>query len=257
MTEGTGEVSRRDAQAPLHALLARLVSARCKPEQAGWLLARLEEVARSGEPSGPFASCGRRFGAALLELDEEERRLLRDESQALFKGAQDGQAGIVGLPEPLFSQLRGRPLDELARTALLLAAMSGEAARDRLPLELFQRGDAGEKQAVLRALPLLPRPARFVEIGVEAVRSSVQTVFEAIACENAFPADHFSDPQFNQLVLKALFNGVATARVFGLSLRAGAELDRMVQGYAAERRAAGRSVPDDIETISQYARSAR
>ena len=42
---------------------------------------------------------------------------------------------------------------------------------------------------MLRALPLLPPADWALEIGVDACRTSVQPIFEAIACENPFPAD--------------------------------------------------------------------
>jgi hypothetical protein len=102
---------------------------------------------------------------------------------------------------------------------------------------------------VLRALPFLPERSRFVTMAIEACRTNVQTVFQAIACENPLPADDFPDLNFNQLVLKALFNGVAISRIVGLSRRLGPELARMASDYAAERRAAGRSVPPDIDLV--------
>lgn len=139
----------------------------------------------------------------------------------------------------------------------LLLARAGAPDDEALVRELFYKGEAREKQAVLRALPLLPAPARFVEIGVEAVRSSVQPIFEAIACENPYPADHFSGSAFNQLVLKALFNATSVARIAGLARRAGEELARMAEGYGSERRAAGRTVPEDIARITALARRER
>jgi hypothetical protein len=51
---------------------------------------------------------------------------------------------------------------------------------------------------------------------------------------------------FNQMVLKALFNNVPLARIVGLADRANNELARMANDYAAERRAAGRAIPGDI-----------
>jgi hypothetical protein len=93
---------------------------------------------------------------------------------------------------------------------------------------------------------LLPEPERVVALGVEACRSSIQPVFEAIACENPFPARHFPEPNFNQMVLKALFTGVPLARILGLQDRVTAELERMARDFASERRAAGRPVPADI-----------
>jgi hypothetical protein len=135
-------------------------------------------------------------------------------------------------------------VDELARALLLLRAFPRVT-----PRELWAHGDNRERQAVLRALPLLPEPAQFIELAVEACRANVLTVFEAIACENPFAARYFSDAQFNQMALKAAFNGVALARIVGIATRANAELARMARDFADERRAAGRAVPADLDML--------
>jgi hypothetical protein len=139
-------------------------------------------------------------------------------------------------------------LDGLTRSGLLLHAAAGLAPGELEALveECFLQGDTRERQAVLRTLALLPDPGRFVPLGVEACRTSVQPVFEAIACENPFPARHFPESSFNQMVLKAIFIGVAVGRILGLEDRITPELRRMAADYASERRAAGRSVPDDV-----------
>jgi hypothetical protein len=139
-------------------------------------------------------------------------------------------------------------LDGLTRSALLLHASADLAPGELEALveDCFLQGDTRERQAVLRTLPLLPDPGRFVPLGVEACRTSVQPVFEAIACENPFPARHFPEPSFNQMVLKAVFIEVAVRRIFGIEGRITPELRRMAADYASERRAAGRSVPDDV-----------
>jgi hypothetical protein len=139
-------------------------------------------------------------------------------------------------------------LDGLTRSGLLLHAAAGLAPGelDALVEACFLQGDTRERQAVLRTLSLLPDPGRFVPLGVEACRTSVQPVFEAIACENPFPARHFPESSFNQMVLKAVFIEVAVGRILGLETRITAELRRMAADYASERRAAGRSVPDDV-----------
>lgn len=138
--------------------------------------------------------------------------------------------------------------DELGRVALLVAAAARwpEARFEALVEECYRQGDGAERQAVLRALPLLPAPERFLAIAVDACRSHIQPLFDAIACENPYPARHFPELNFNQMVLKALFTGVALARILGLADRVTPELRRMAAGYASERRAAGRSVPPDI-----------
>jgi hypothetical protein len=140
---------------------------------------------------------------------------------------------------------RGRwGVDELARAWILLRAYPRVT-----PEELWAHGDNRERQAVLKALPLLPEPERFEALAVEACRSNVLTVFEAIACENPYPRRHFVELPWNQMVLKAAFNGVALARIVGLDERRNPELARMAADFAAERRAAGRPVPDDLALV--------
>lgn len=139
-------------------------------------------------------------------------------------------------------------LDDLTRAALLLraAAALSPGAFEALVEETYRHGDSRERQAVLRTLALLPAPERFLPLAIEACRTSIQPLFEAIACENPYPAAHFPEPNFNQMVLKALFTGVALRRIRGLGDRITPELARMAADYASERRAAGRSVPADI-----------
>lgn len=139
--------------------------------------------------------------------------------------------------------------DEMGRAVILLDA-AGRAPACELPdvvEDAYRHGDVRERQAVLRALPLLPEPARFVDLAIHACRTNILPVFEAIACESPYPAACFPTHAFDQMVLKALFLGVALARIVGLAQRRGPELERMAADYASERRAAGRSVPQDIE----------
>jgi hypothetical protein len=175
-----------------------------------------------------FASASRKCGAGALALTRKEAdELARSDRLWLFGGA---------------------PLDEAARVALLLDADTrlGEAEMLDLATDCFRRGDNGERRAVLRSLAVLTDPARYVDLAAQACRSHVQTVFEALACENPFPASFFPELNFNQMVLKALFTGVALDRVMGLDTRLTSELSRMANDYADERRAAGRTVPQDI-----------
>ena len=119
--------------------------------------------------------------------------------------------------------------------------------------EVYLRGDFREQAAVLKSLPFLPDCARFVDMAIDACRTNVLDVFEAIAYENPFPARHFPDANFNQLVMKAIFMGLTVDRIVGLAARNSGELKRMATDFAAERRAAGRPVPDDIDFIASMA----
>lgn len=132
-------------------------------------------------------------------------------------------------------------------------ALRGLAA-DAAPgfvLGLFEAGESREQVSVLRVLSALPEPERFLEVGLQACRANALDVFEAIVCENAFPAAVFPSLNFNQAVMKSLFLGVSVRRIEGLAPRLTPELRRMAAGYASERRAAGRTVPPDVEFLSQ------
>jgi hypothetical protein len=144
--------------------------------------------------------------------------------------------------------IAGWGLDELGR-ALLVVASTAHVPSDEHPRwidGLHRAGALRERTAILRTLALLPEPARFLPIALDACRSSTQPVFEAIACENPYPAAYFPEASFNQMALKAVFTGVALARILDLARRRTPELARMAADYADERRAAGRPVPSDL-----------
>lgn len=145
----------------------------------------------------------------------------------------------------------------VGRIALLQRAMEllPQGVQPQFVRRVFQRGDSREQAAVLRALPFLPQPERFLEVAVEACRTNVADVFAALALDNAYPARHFPAPNFNQLVLKAIFLGLDTHFVQDLAGRTTSELKRMVADFAAERRAAGRVVPADTDYILGLAAS--
>jgi hypothetical protein len=143
--------------------------------------------------------------------------------------------------------------DDAARALLLMAhrrRLETSGAADQTFVDAavacFEQGDAREQQSWLRALPLWPEAPAFLPYAIDACRTNIVPVFEALACENPYPAANFPDRNFNQMVLKAMFNNIALARIVALGSRLNAELRRMARDYAAERTAAGRSVPEDI-----------
>ncbi|MEW5847625.1 MAG: EboA domain-containing protein [Myxococcota bacterium] len=144
------------------------------------------------------------------------------------------------------------PLSELARAAMLLAAAQQLPADKYVTLlsDLYRYAESGEKCALLRTLPLIDEPRRFLNQATDASRGSIPTVFEALACENPYPAAHFPDGTFNQLVLKVVTMGLPLARVHNLPERVNAELVQMARTYAEERRGAGRSVPADLGLLT-------
>ncbi|HET9625730.1 MAG TPA: EboA domain-containing protein [Kofleriaceae bacterium] len=209
-------------------MIAALVAAAgssVTPEAHAWLVAQIAGAPGTFGPA--FAAAGRKL----------EPRAISEPAAAAITAA--------GLRWPVTGA------DECGRAALVLAtvaALPGEAQLGFVR-DLVRRGALRERQAVLRVLAALPEPARFVELGVDACRSNVETVFAAIACDNDFPARHFPPAAFHQMVLKALFIGAPLARVAGLAARIDGELIRMVDAYVSERRAAGRPIPDDVALI--------
>jgi hypothetical protein len=192
--------------------------------------------ARAGGPLGDdfavaWCSGGRRLGRAPLVLGDGDMRGLMA----------DGAAFVPA----------GWGTDELGRALLLLAAMEGRPAGVMVGVleDLYGKGEMREQQALLRVLAYLPAPAAWAALAAEAVRSNVISVLGALACDNPFPAAYMDGLAFNQMVMKAIFNGLPLARILGLRERADAELRRMAQAFARERRAAGRTVPQDRELI--------
>ncbi|WP_437318374.1 EboA domain-containing protein [Sorangium sp. So ce385] len=179
-----------------------------------------------------FTAAARALGKAPLALQADERDALE---AALGSRAVEGWR-----------------LDELGRVTLLalVSRRLPEMEVESLLWTCYQQGDSRERQALLRALPLVTGAERLLSLAVDACRTNELPVFEAIACENRYPAAYFPDLNFNQMVLKAMFMGVALARIVGLERRRTSELARMAEDFASERRAAGRSVPADIGLLT-------
>lgn len=207
-----------------------LAQRRVRPQARQWLDEALGAVAArdAARLTAALAAAARHLGRGALALDVDERSLLRS-------------LGVSW-------SIDAWQLDELARVALLLhaAAAFEPASLEALIERVWERGDMRERQAIARALPLLPSPERWTPIALDACRSSVRPVLEAIACDNPYPAARFHEIHFNQMVLKCLVADLPLERVVGLGRRLTPELSRLGALYAAERRAAGRSVHPDL-----------
>ncbi|WP_323095865.1 EboA domain-containing protein [Intrasporangium sp. YIM S08009] len=145
---------------------------------------------------------------------------------------------------------------------LLLLALPGPADDTaRRVVRAYERGDTAERLAMLRALDALDAPDRAHPVGDRAlpvVRDALRTNDTRLveAALGPYAARHLDQHGWRQAVLKVLFTGVPVAAVAGLAERADAELARMVTDYAAERLAAGRTVPSDASTVLEAARTA-
>lgn len=176
--------------------LAATAALRSTPEAAEWLRGQLETV-RTGFHAA-FAQIGRKIGKMPI-THEDAQRITR-----------------AGLLVPA-----GMGADECARGALVLAVVWSLPDGEQLELVrgVYRHGDARDRGALLRVLAGLPEPARFAELASEATRTQTLSVFQALACDNSYPARWLAEGPFIYLVLKGLALGISPDRVDGLATR--------------------------------------
>ncbi|WP_410811315.1 EboA domain-containing protein [Micromonospora sp. 067-2] len=133
--------------------------------------------------------------------------------------------------------------DDAARVLLLTALPVEHAAYVDA---LYRHGDAGERRAVLRALPLLPIGSAGVPLLHDAIRTNDTRL---VAAALGPYARHLDPAAWRQAVLKCVFSGVPLNAVADLDTRADTELAAMLAALAAERHAAGRELPADATDL--------
>jgi hypothetical protein len=150
-------------------------------------------------------------------------------------GRRCGRAALPDAP--------GWTADDAARV-LLLTSLPGEHAT--YAENLYRHGDAAERRAVLRALPLLP----IDDAGVPLLHDAIRTNDTRLVAAALGPyARHLDAAAWRQAVLKCVFSGVPLAAVADLDSRADSELTAMLAALAAERHAAGRDLPADATDL--------
>lgn len=202
-------------------------------DQAGseWLTSALAEVARDPDSiTHAFAFAARRVGRAPRRPDVDP-------------------SGVVH-----------GTVDDAARAALVVALAeavgTGPDCAERL-VSLYRQGDAAERRGVLRGFDALTErggdaPA-LVEAGLDLAADALRTNDPSLvaAAVGPFGARYLDQHTWRHAVLKLVFQGVSLAAASGLAARADDELDRMARDFAAERRAAGRPVPPDLDRLTK------
>jgi hypothetical protein len=146
-------------------------------------------------------------------------------------------------------------VDQLARVALLIASHDGDDAAFAARFDGFcSSAEVNELIALCRGLPLYPGAVLIEPRAREAVRSGMKPVFEAVAHNNPYPGEIFSEDAWNQMVVKAMFTGSSLWPIQGLDRRANPHLARMLVDFALERWAAGRPVSAELwRCVAPYA----
>ncbi len=107
---------------------------------------------------------------------------------------------------------------------------------------IIQVADTSELETFLKYLILLPNPEAYKQTAVEALRTNIATIFDAISLNNPYPARFFNDQQWNQMFLKAAFMERDLSQIEAVDKRANQDLTRIISDYAHERWAAGRKI---------------
>jgi hypothetical protein len=162
-------------------------------------------------------------------------RMDPDRAPRLFARADRamGRMALPGVPDWTAGQ---------AARAVLLAALDDT---DRIML-LYHHGDAAERLAVLRALPLLAIGDAAAPLLHDALRTNDPRLVAAALGPYAV---HLDAATWRQGVVKCVFMGVPLDVVDDLDRRTDRELTAMLAALAAERGAAGRAMPADAAAL--------
>ncbi len=125
------------------------------------------------------------------------------------------------------------------------AVLLGRLSPDEIAT-IYHQGDANERLAVLKALPLLAIGDAAVPLLHDALRTNDARL--VVAALGPY-AEHLDADTWRQGVVKCVFMGSPLAAVHRLDDRADGELAFILRGLAEERTAAGRTIPDDAAAL--------
>ncbi|MCU1631774.1 MAG: sugar phosphate isomerase [Micrococcaceae bacterium] len=235
------ELPRHSYDAPglaarsIHALRAGWHDAGRIGENGRWLQESATAIATgTGTLSTIFTLARRHVGRGPIRPDNDPTGVLFGTACDHLRGQLIGRLGGV------------LPPDELAQALLTL----------------YGNGDSAERRGVLRGLGALSTgslelPDAVVSVGLrltnEALRTNESGVFAAAV--GPFAATYLDQHSWRHAVLKLVFMGISLQAVAHLTERADDELARMASDFAAERTAAGRPVPDDVQLLLQSSSS--
>lgn len=194
-----------------------------------WFRGAVEEVSRASSDRALGMAIGlapRRLGKGGLSLGADD--LAR--AVALRNGLDPG----------------GWSVDQLARIALMVASYRDDAGFAERLDRLCVTAEINELIALCLGFAIYPATALIEPRAREAIRSGMKPVFEAIAHRNPYPADAFAEDHWNQMVVKAVFNGSSLWPIHGLDRRGNPRLARMLVALAQERWVAGRPISPEI-----------
>lgn len=203
--------------------------------------------------SAPFISeSGKKWFQDALQTIVASDQVIED--LGLYSAMAKRKLGSVYLQQATVIDTTFSPLDihrwssaDAARLILLMSAIEREPElAENIILSYYKMGDESEHIALVQGLIFFAPGEYLTELALDVGRTNNLEVLAALTLDNPYPACFYSESAFNQMVLKALFLGLAIERIEGIEQRTNPDLTRMCENYVVEREAAGRTVPNDI-----------
>jgi len=207
-------------------LIASLIKEHCNTENFLWLQQKAELINTTNDLLQTqlcFAAIPRKIEKKTLHLNADQQNKISYLLPGLY--------------------MEGWSFHRLCRLYILIQIDAAEKGQYCKLIEgLFANAEMNERADLYAALPVFSFPEYWIKCCVEGIRSNMGIVLEAIMYNNPYPAKYLQEAAWNQMVLKAFFTEKDTNRIVGLDERANSSLAKTLIDYAAERRAAKRSI---------------
>jgi len=132
---------------------------------------------------------------------------------------------------------------EISRVFLLSSVLNEDGSYyEPKVANIIQVADTGELEVFLKYLIVLPNAVHYKHAAVEALRTNISIIFDAITLNNPYPSIYFNEQQWNQMYLKAAFMQRDLTQIIGVDERGNKDLTRIISDYAHERWAASREI---------------
>jgi hypothetical protein len=159
------------------------------------------------------------------------------------------QIQTIHLKYPEFN-IENWTLDQLCRFSLLMyySLLSVKSLT-----KLISVADTREQISIFKSIAYLENASHFTPIVVNGIRTNIVDIFDAIALKNSFAASYFSQDEWNQMILKAVFMERPIYQIKNIDQRKNEKLAHILFDYARERWAASRRVTPELwRMISGY-----
>ena len=134
-------------------------------------------------------------------------------------------------------------LDQLCRLSLL---MNYPMLNLQNLSKLISVADTQEQITIYKSIFYLENASQYTPLVVDGIRTNIIDIFDAIALKNLYPTKYFSEDQWNQMVLKAIFMERPIYQIEDIDLRKNEKLANILFDYARERWAASRHVTPEL-----------